>query len=349
MKIADLKKIGENVGRFASVREGAKEPQDRIVIQANGETVKVVAGASFGTLIATAHASEQMFRATIPAREFLTTIKGLPAKTRVLLRDLNQGFAIGCSLVDEDTGEVNADFLRLTKSLPDYILPPTITAESQGKVQIDAENLEQMAKVFGAVTDGMPKVGVYGRILTEKATAVFTGWNGYQWAASPEMEATYEICGSINAEWVEALRGVGDCVMEFWTDNKVTVQNDTYRSVGPYIPLDLVPARTKEPLPEPEHRAVVDRLGFKKDIQSQQKFDNYGRVVLVLEHNGLIVKPYDETSKGWRATGDKIVKVLNALSTKQVGIGLRTPDLPINVRVPEWRIEIAPVVLSKVN
>lgn len=350
MKIADLKKIGENVGRFASVRETAKEPQDRIVIQANGETVKVVAGASYGTLIATAHATEQTFRGTISAREFLTTIKGLPAKREVMLTDLDQGFAIGCSLVDTHTGEVYADFLRLTRALPKYLLPPDLTAQSQGTVTVDGATLEQMAKVFSAVTDEyMPDVGVWGKIQTLEDTAMFTGWNGYHWASSSKMPATYDIFGSINGEWVSALRGIGDCQFEFWTDDKVTAVNDTYRAVGPYKALHGVPAGPVQEFPDPVVTTVVDRLGFKKDIQDIQKFDKHGRVMLQFENNVLKIRAFDETSQGWRATGEKLIKVLNALSTKQVGIGLRTPNLPINVRVPEWRIEIAPVVLSKVN
>src|SRR5574338_60779 len=114
VKGSTLRKIGESLARFADVRETAKEPQDRIIVQANGMEIKFIAASTWGTLVATAHVTDQEFRAIIPARPFLQALKSTNAKQEYRVRDLNRGFEVGCTLV----GDKQTDFLRLSKSLP---------------------------------------------------------------------------------------------------------------------------------------------------------------------------------------------------------------------------------------
>src|SRR5687768_11609354 len=96
---SDLKKIAESLGRFADVRVTAKEPRDRIVVQADGSVIKLIAGFTSGTLIAIVHATEQKFRCIIPARNLLQALKDTSARQEYRLVDLKIGFEIGCTLV----------------------------------------------------------------------------------------------------------------------------------------------------------------------------------------------------------------------------------------------------------
>jgi hypothetical protein len=77
---AELRDIGETLARFASIREKAESPMDRIVVQASDGVLKLVAGNFQSTVIATVGPTEQTGRAVVPARTLLGAIKTLKAK-----------------------------------------------------------------------------------------------------------------------------------------------------------------------------------------------------------------------------------------------------------------------------
>jgi hypothetical protein len=337
-----LRKIGANLGRFADVRESAKEPMDRVVVQANGETLKVVAGASSGTIIATVHATTKQFRAVISAREFLTACKEAETKKEYWIEDLNKGWEIGCTLV----GPKNEDFPRLTKKIPTLLMPPDISAQSQGSIAFTGDELETLGRVLpGVVEYDQSPISVAGKIWTKRDTVRFAATNNIRFAAK-EFKGNYELFGYVYAGFLEAARGIGDAEMNLWSDEKVTLHNDAYRVVGLYKMLRVGgPLDFKQDALHPiKYKTVVDRVKFVKTLREQQKFDNMGRVTLQYEDDTLKVVPY-EGKAGWHARGENMLKVLTALSDKQVGIGLRIADKqPINVRIPEWTIEVAPVL-----
>lgn len=78
---ADWREYGENLGRFASVREKADSPMDRIIVQNKGGIQKVIAGDYTKTLILTVgETSQPDGRAIVPSRLFLGTLKTLKGK-----------------------------------------------------------------------------------------------------------------------------------------------------------------------------------------------------------------------------------------------------------------------------
>lgn len=338
-----LKKIGESLGRFADTRATAKEPRDRVVVQADTETLKVVAGASYGTIIATVHATTQQFRAVISARELLTTIKTINPKQEYIFEDLDKGWEVGCSLG-------STDFLRLEKKLPAFILPPGPADQSQGYVDIGAEQLEVMGTMLVATADdiyGSP-VNVAGRIHTQNDMVQFNSTNNIRLSAI-KIKGDYPLYGTFNGELIEAARAIGDARMEFWTGDMVTLINDMYRIVGKYKTLNRYgPLSFKEGQPlKIEYRSVEDRIKLVKSIREQAGLDSRGRVMLQYSDNALKVLPFDAAKAGWYAVSENLLKVLTATKVKQVGIGLRTErGQPINVRIPEWTIEVAPVELT---
>lgn len=339
----ELRKIGESLGRFADTRATAKEPRDRVVVQAAAGTVKVVAGAPFGTIIATVHATTQQWRAVISARELLTTLKTVSTKGQYSFEDLNKGWEIGCSLG-------GADFLRLDKKLPKFILPPGPQEYSQGYVDLPGDTLEDMGNILTSVGDeiyGSP-INVAGRIHTQDDTIQFSATNNVRYA-SIIVKGNYDLFGTLKGDFLEAARAIGGARMEFWTNELVTLENDSYRVVAPYKSLTTFgPLQFKPGARKPiEFRAVVDRTKFVKNLREQAKLDKDGRVNVYYADNALEIRPFEGAKAGWYARAENLLKVLTATKAKQVGIGLRIGfGQPINVRIPEWTIEIAPVELT---
>lgn len=99
----ELREIGETIGRFASVREKADRPQDRVVIQAKDGLLKLVAGDHEKTVIATVGPTEEDGVAVVSARLLLTSLKTLKGKGDVFFvvkdngAELRTGF--GSSIV----------------------------------------------------------------------------------------------------------------------------------------------------------------------------------------------------------------------------------------------------------
>jgi DNA polymerase III sliding clamp (beta) subunit (PCNA family) len=83
----EWREVGENLGRFASIREKADSPMDRIVIQNRNGIQKVVAGDFRKTIIATIGATNQPdLRAVVSSRLLLSTLKTLKGKGNAEIR-----------------------------------------------------------------------------------------------------------------------------------------------------------------------------------------------------------------------------------------------------------------------
>lgn len=342
-----LRKIGENLARFADVRETAKEPKDRIVVQANGSEVKLIAGSMGGTLIAVVHSTSETGRAVVPARFLLQALKNANTKGDYRFVNLNRGFEVGCALERIDFPEVE-HFLRVDKKLPVIMLPPALDAQEQGSIPLEADRLVEMGNILNATADWFYKpVNVLGRIYTKDDTVRFASTNNIRFA-SINVKGNYDIFGRIDGEFLESARGIGDSTIRLWTDGKVTLENDMFRAVGAYEYLSSKGPVSVDGYPERiQYKAVVDRTKFVKSIREHAKLDKHGRFALQYTDNVLNVTSFDAAKHGWFAKAENMLAVLTATKAKQVGIGLRTGSKqPINIRIPEWTIEIAPVALE---
>jgi hypothetical protein len=342
-----LKKIGESLARFADVRETAKEPRDRVIVQANGTVMKFIAGSTSGTLVATVHATTQEFRAIIPARPLLQALKATSAKEDYRIEDLNRGYEIGCSLL-AGNGEA-VDFLRLSKKLPVIMLPPALDAQSQGRIGLEGSVLAAMGSILPSTCDwNKRRISVVGRIWTKNDDVLFASTDNKKFS-STRVKGEYDIFGTISADVLENAREIGDATLEFWTDQRFTLSNDTFKVVGPYRMLESAgPLETAGKYAAIEYRTVADRTKLVKSVREQAKLDKYGRIALQYKEDGSIeAKPF-ESKHGWYAMSENLLPILTAAKAKQVGIGLRTGSAqPINVRIPDWTIELAPVELRQ--
>ncbi len=109
---AEWREYGENLGRFASVREKAESPMDRIVIQNKDGVQKVIAGDHGKTLIVTVGPTNQPNgRAVVGSRLFLTTLKTLKGKGSAEIRLTETGAVIQAVIGDgQDTTPATISF-----------------------------------------------------------------------------------------------------------------------------------------------------------------------------------------------------------------------------------------------
>lgn len=92
---AEWREYGENLGRFASIREKAEKPMDRIVIQVKDNVLKLVAGDHGKTIVITVgQAFQPDGRAVVSARLMLTTLKSLKGKGEADIRVTPDGATI---------------------------------------------------------------------------------------------------------------------------------------------------------------------------------------------------------------------------------------------------------------
>ena len=92
---------------------------------------------------------------------------------------------------------------------------------------------------------------------------------------------------------------------------------------------------------------VADRTALVKSIRDNLTLDKHERVVLKLTESGIKVVPFNENEQGVGVRGENLLKILTATKAKQIGLGFREGERqPINVRIPEWTIEVAPVLSS---
>ena len=112
---SELREIGENLARFASIREKAETPMDRIVIQSSGGELKLIAGNFQSTIIATVGKTDlPAGRAVVSSRLLLNTFKTLKGKGEAdfILRDDGAVIKTGFGSAIEMPGMDMVKFLR---------------------------------------------------------------------------------------------------------------------------------------------------------------------------------------------------------------------------------------------
>ena len=98
----DWREYGDNLNRFASIREKADSPMDRIVIQNRSGSQRVIAGDYGKTLIVTVGAIEQPDGdAVVSSRLFLGTLRTLKGKGSAELRVTEAGASLRTSFGSE--------------------------------------------------------------------------------------------------------------------------------------------------------------------------------------------------------------------------------------------------------
>lgn len=346
MKVKEIKQIAEVLGRFAQVRETAKFPQDRLLIQAANGVIKIVAIAPYGTMVATAHDTSENFRKVINARDFLQHVKSLPAKGQdVTITEADDNWENGIRLGTKF-------FEHIGHELPERFYAPNPDAQNGGYVSLSSDEIDELSRLVDGISDKTEVasfVQFAGEITTGDSSRIRVNcWDSYKWATR-EYAGNYAVFGCVEAEFISALRGIGDCRIEFDpAGSQVGVQAGRFRAFGEYkfltyrVPVERVNVET------PSTTTVTDRSALIKSVREQTKFDTYGRIWLQYDNNVLHVKPFDKGKHGWGCDGKKLLSILTSISAKKIGFGLRTGrSQPIQMRIPNWEIELAPVVLSK--
>lgn len=340
MKASALKKIADNLGRFASVREAAPYPTDRILVQSLNGELKLIAIAPHGTIVAYVGDSETDYRAIINARDFLQLCKNIPAKADLTIKHIKDNWHNGITINDEYLE-------RIDTAVPADAIMPKIEPQDGGHVIIpDSNELGKMADALSAKWSKGVQFG--GAIVTGNEASIKTAiWDNYKYGQR-RYAGNYEVFGWVAAEYIAAARGVGPYRIDFDPANSLAViRSEGYVCYGRYNFLDLSVPLSEAAVSKPNHHTVVDRSAFIKQLREHVKLDEHERVVLQLDSGTLRVLPYEEDTQMWGASGRFLIQLLSGTSTSRIGFGLREPGGPISLKVDQWQIELAPVVQLK--
>lgn len=231
---AELRDIGEQLGRFASIREKAESPMDRIIVQANGGTLKLIAGNFQSTIIATVGPTEQEGRVVVPSRLLLNTIKTLKAKGEAdfILREgsavIKTGFGsaidmpdVGMSkflrpagewVMDEKTVAFDSGFLP---SACKYLMPCTGDFSPFNQVAFHATGvggyLEANDNHMGVKVDGLSSTEHFTTHFPSEAFGSLKGLDSSGWFWFPPRV-------KLEAERAHIYAGKYLVVMVLWPD-----------------------------------------------------------------------------------------------------------------------------------
>lgn len=154
---AEWREYGENLGRFASVREKAEKPMDRIVVQVKDNVMKLVAGDHGKTIVITVGQAHQPDgKAVVGSRLFLTTLKSLRGKGDADIRLTPKGAAIRTSFGSEIELDNIEGFFQL--------LVPSPYVPGQGRaITLPTGFFEEAAKYLAFYAEHQP----FNQVLME--------------------------------------------------------------------------------------------------------------------------------------------------------------------------------------
>ncbi len=153
-QFAEWREFGENLSRFASIREKAESPQDRIMVQNKGGIQKLIAGDYGKTIIVTVGPTNQADgAAVVSARFMLTTLKTLKGKGQAEIRVTDDGLQMQTSF--------GSTIKMKNMDRPKYLTPkPYVPGELE--IPFDAGFLPDASKYLVTTAEQAPFNQVLG-------------------------------------------------------------------------------------------------------------------------------------------------------------------------------------------
>lgn len=173
LSIATFKDVCETLGRFADIRETAKEPRDRIVAQVGGGRLKFIAGDEQKTVVVDMGEHEGKDKAIVKSRLLLNAAKALRGRGEVSI-EVDRG---GVFMRASTGGQVK--LTSFTTQVPTLVRPPK---KAEAQFSVGHPGLGLAAKVFPAVTSKHhPADMVY--LTSGRGSLTFTGCDSRSYAS----------------------------------------------------------------------------------------------------------------------------------------------------------------------
>ena len=345
MTVTHFREVCSTLGRFASVREKASQPTDRIIVQSTKGTLKLVAGTDDRTVIADcgpAQGDEAI--AVVSARLLLSAGKSLKGKGSVWF----EGDAKGVTLKADTGGEVRMP--NVGTELPQLVRPPKVEMTS---VAIPKDVWPKVSKAVDGI--GAKRVDVWASgatILVRSMTDyhyLATRLSGGLDALGEEMDmwsVTQDFIASIRdfENGGELLYGSGRTVVRSWPFEAVTSNGqDVLPDPKPIDMTSHVEADTKvlldliAPLvPLDEHQRIIFDLKAGRWLVTS--WDGKASVTVPFAVEGPPIRT--------AVRMDLLSKALRAWPAKTVRIGFGEGQPIALSNGDDWTILVAPVALA---
>ena len=280
MTITEFKALCETLGRFASVREKAPEPEDRILVTAQGGSLSFTAGTEGYSVTATVGETSDTGWVVVPSRMLLASAKALRGRGEVDVRvEPNV-----VTLLASTGGKVILK--ALTSVRPEFTRP---TKKAEARFVARHPGLLVASRVFEAATSKYtPSDRVFMEIEGDRLTFAGTDdrtlarW-GLDAGRTHEGRATL---GSLPRGLFSALRGLEEPGTLAWGAGRVAIRS------GRFLVGALVGGEVRDlslPDVEADVRVEVDRKALMDALQSMRGEDANARACLVAGRRGFEV------------------------------------------------------------
>lgn len=273
MQVSEFRSHAETLGRFASVREKAEAPSDRILVQARDGVLKLVAGTENRTVVVNCGPHPGSGMALVPARMLLTAAKSLRGKGTVEFEVNPDGAVLRTSM----GGVVKMS--NVDNEVPAWLRPVPGGSSAVIPANFWPDASKVLTTVLSWAVSGWKQVGLdvtpFGTYL--RAADAYTMTTVL--ATEVGLPTFY---GAIDPEFIGAIRDFEDEGEMRWTQDYLTVESGPYLAVTkflwhepklPYPPEDVLRWDVKV---EADRARLVEMV---KGVASSE--DEFRRVTLV--------------------------------------------------------------------
>lgn len=347
MPISQFKAIASTLRRFADVRETAKEPRDRIIVQVAKGSLKFIAGDDYSTVVADAAPCEGKGRVVVSARMLLTAADALRGRGNVTV-DVEKGVV---TLRLDAGGKV--DLKAITAVTPGFVRPPK---KNEAVARVEHSGFAVASKVFPAVTSKHhPADKVY--LVGGSDNLTMTGCDERSfavWYLVPEVTVSRRAIGAVPAGLFPSMLDLKEPGVMAWSEKGLAIRSGRF-----LVGATLAPEALPWPTPQAGEgvRVSVDRKGLISALAGSM--DGLKRSRLKTENSALVVESWDGAGamtlpahiEGRGRIGvdaDRMKRLLTALPGKKVTIefggGTARPLRLSAEEDSDWQTLLAPVV-----
>lgn len=351
LPIAEFKDICETLGRFADIRETAKEPRDRVVAQVGGGRLKFIAGTEDYTVIVDAGPAEGKDKAVVKARLLLNAAKALRGRGEVYI-DVDRG---GAFLEASTGGKVKlASFVSL---VPSFVRPPK---KAEAQTVIEHPGFGLASKVFPAVTSKYhPSDKVYLTSGQKELALTATDQRSFgRWAMPVAYDGEPWSLGALPRDLFPAIRDLIAPGPLAWDAERIAIRSGRFL-VGARLLPERAPWEGQQPEASDKVRVTADRKQLidalrgmaGSDVNKRVRLNTRSGVLHVENWEGAGSMDLDADIHGSGRVGvdsGRMVKLLTALPGKSVRVefeGTRPGVIRLTTEeATGWQTLLAPVV-----
>lgn len=349
LSITDFKDLCDTLSRFADIRETAKEPRDRVVMQVGGGRMKFIAGTEDTTVVVDAGPAEGKAKAVVKARLLLHAAKAVRGRGSVRI-EVNRAGA----LLEASTGG-RVTLASFTSLVPDFVRPPK---KSEASTVRDHPGFGLASRVFPAITSKHhPCDKVYLTSADKLLYLTATDQRSFgRWAMSSGMAFEGSL-GALPRDLFPAMRDLVEPGPLAFGDGRVAIRSGRFL-VGARLLGEAVSWANELPEASDNVQVVAERKPLIDALRGMAGSDAHARVRLLARGDELLVENWEgagSMSLGALIDGDgrvgvdadRMRKLLTALPGKSVRIEF-DGSRPGNIRLTAeeatgWQTLLAPV------